>query len=330
MIKVSRGSHGSAGRTSWTGKAELADYVSFFGFMLCYLNFVVNETRQSADGAPQTLANPLLILGGYSYGSLIASCLPPLDLISLLFHEVKADSTECEIKQRAKQMAPDLIAHLEIRRDRSLSRGRSTKRTRDTGPSPSQGVVMGGFESEAAARRISQESSRRSFDINKFRKSIDRARERVLARKKSDQDVDPAASLVLHEICSEIKPSIAYLIISPVLPPVSGFTTMFTKPTFERSDTWPRRIVVKDTSTKEEKFLKHPTCLIYGSKDMFSSSKKVQKWAQDLSSRAGQSFFSHEVEGVGHFWTEEHAAQRLQANLTSWLSTLGRCGSGDR
>lgn len=286
--------------------------------------------RQIEGGSPGHQSAPLLVLGGYSYGSLIASCLPPLELVSKLFCDAREGSAECEIKQRANEIGRDFVGYLRAHRGSTVSRGRSTNRAHGIAFSPSQGVTMGGYESEAASRRIGRETSRRSLDTDKFRRSIDRVRQRVLARTKSDQDVHPPASSVLHESCKKTKPSVAYLIISPVLPPISGLTTLFTKPTFERSDMRTGIIVVKDTSTKDEQFLKHPTCLIYGSKDMFTSSKKVQKWAQHLSSRAGQSFYSHEVEGAGHFWTEEHVAQRLQARLTSWLSTLERCGSNER
>ena len=321
-LKVSRGAHGSAGRTSWGGKAELGDYVAFFGFMLCYISSILNEMTHSKGGSSGHQQAPPLILGGYSYGSLIASCLPPLELVSQLFCDAREGSAECEIKQRANVVGRDFAGYLNVQRGSTVSGGRDTDRAHGIPSSPSQGVAMGGYESDAASRRISRESSHKSLDTDKFRRSIDRVRERVLARTKSDRDVHPPASSVLHEGCTETNPSVAYLIISPVLPPISGLTTMFTKPTFERRDMRTRKIVVKDTSTKDEQFVKHPTCLIYGSKDMFTSAKKVQKWAQDLSSRAGQSFCSHEVEGAGHFWTEEHAAQRLQASLTSWLSTL--------
>ena len=296
--------------------------MTFYGLMLCYMNFVVNEMSKTDEGSSGHLDPPLLILGGYSYGSLITSCLPPPELVDMLFQDVRDGSAESEIKQRAEKTGRDLLGYVDMHRNGTLSRGRSSKRTPQSPSSPSHGVAMGGYESEAANRRISRESSRKSLDMEKIRRSVDRTRQRIMTRTKSDHDIHTPPTPIPYLTPKATKPEVAYLIVSPVLPPVSGFTTMFTKPTFERVDRQTGKIFMRDTASKDNKFVASPTCLIYGNKDMFTSSKKVQKWARDLSSRAGPSFSSYEIEGAGHFWTEENVSQRLQESIAKWISTL--------
>ncbi|CAG7971403.1 unnamed protein product [Penicillium nalgiovense] len=90
-----RGAGDSEGRTSWTAKPELGDYVSFYGFMLQYLHFLKlalapseqvdpSKPRKATDGVKNS-TDTRLILGGYSYGSLIASHVPTLDTMLDLF-----------------------------------------------------------------------------------------------------------------------------------------------------------------------------------------------------------------------------------------------------
>ncbi|CEL10730.1 hypothetical protein ASPCAL13844 [Aspergillus calidoustus] len=79
-----RGAGDSEGRTSWTAKPELADYVSFYGFMMLYLWFLRLSLASRPDGE-SVEAGVHLLLGGYSYGSLVASHLPSSEAVSHLF-----------------------------------------------------------------------------------------------------------------------------------------------------------------------------------------------------------------------------------------------------
>lgn len=322
QLKGNRGAHGSGGRTSWSGKAELGDYVAFYGFMLCYMNSVLAEIGHDVPESHGGHHVPKLILGGYSYGSLIASCLPPVELVSMLFQQVQEGSAESEINHRAEKLARDLVGFIEAHHPESLDRGRPRDQVVDSPSSPSRGLAMGGYESEAASRRISRDFSRRSLDTEKIRRSIDRTRQRILARTKSDQDINFPSTPCTNPANRSPAPTIAYLLISLILPPASGFTTMFMRPTFERRESQTQKIVVKDTSPKDEKFAQTPTCLIYGAKDLFTSSKKLQKWARERQSQADSMFTTHEIERAGHFWVEGDVDQRLQASIASWLVSL--------
>jgi hypothetical protein len=240
----------------------------------------------------------------------------------MLFHQVQEGSAEAEIKHRAEQLGRDLVGYLEMHKVGVSGRDRSDSRTQMSPSSPSRGLLMGGYEFETANRRVSRETSRRSLDAEKIRRSVDRTRQRMIARTKSDQSIRAAPLPARTQGAGMVAPDIAYLLVSPILPPISGFTTMFGKPTFERRDMQTQKVTVKDSTSKDEKFEQHPTCVIYGTKDGFTSSQKVKKWAGGLREKAGASFQSSEVEGAGHFWTEEGAPQHLQTSIGRWISSL--------
>ena len=96
---VIRGAGKSKGRTSWTGKPEISDYMSVAGFLIQYLDQL--EVNAVADGTDEIH----LVLGGYSYGSLIASRLPEISSILAPF-SLKAPS---QIAQEISAMAHDLV-----------------------------------------------------------------------------------------------------------------------------------------------------------------------------------------------------------------------------
>jgi pimeloyl-ACP methyl ester carboxylesterase len=272
---------------------------------------------------------PLLILGGYSYGSHIASCLPDQDLLVSLLTDVVTGcgSSLGEIKARAIKAGRDISAYFDMLKNGSLGRGRSSLRAPGGDLSPTKrGVAMGGYDSEAASRRISRESSRKSLDGDTVRRSLDRARQRIRGRVSSEQHTRmPDASPIVDEADYEspshepARPQTAYLLISPVLPPMTTLITMFSRPNFEHRDPNTGR-TIKDHSSKDDKFLKHPACIIYGDKDVFTSSRRVHKWAEELHNQARSTFTSYGVEGAGHFWIEDGAVGQLQSCLDQWLT----------
>lgn len=315
-----RGAPGSPGRTSWSGRAELGDYVAFYAVMLRFAQ-ATTTMLVSSDGTRAGAESPLLIVGGYSYGSLIASCVPPQnDMIKLLGNPDNG-STESEIGLRAQQLAKDYVAYLKLQRQESSKRGRVSLHATSSEGTPGSQAIVGGYDSEAASRRISRDSSIRSLDGQRVRQSLDRARHRLTRRTNSDRELLATPSSKLP-VSSQKPPDVrvAYLLVSPILPPVSGFITFFSKPSFERQKS-SNGGLYKDRSDKEEKLLKHQSCVIYGDKDSFTSSKKVKKWVDGLQQRAN-ALSSYGIEGAGHFWTEPGAADRLTESVTIWLNRL--------
>ncbi|RMZ79217.1 hypothetical protein DV738_g3527, partial [Chaetothyriales sp. CBS 135597] len=316
-----RGAAGSAGRTSWSGKGELGDYVAFYLFMLAFINATKAQlTGEESQDVEETI-QPLLVLGGYSYGSMIASSLPPIDLVQALLGNTPEGSTEYEIKSRADQLGKDYAAYVKLQREGSSIRAQGGSHASHTSEVNSPPGRMGGYRSEEANRRISGQSGRSSVDRgNSVRRSLDRVRQRL------GKNRDMLAGSIANPDHSTRQqasgcPTVAYLLISPVLPPVSGFTTMFSKPSFERQLPGSTR-QLKDESASQDKFQKCATCIVYGGKDQFTSSKKIKKWTHELEERSANPSLlcAQEVEQAGHFWVE--APGRLQAIVGQWLLTL--------
>ncbi|EED16261.1 conserved hypothetical protein [Talaromyces stipitatus ATCC 10500] len=86
-----RGASYSGGSTSWTGKPEMGDYITAYGFILKYSQLL----------AP---TKPIeLVLAGYSYGSMIASHQPNVEDVISIFAKPTSDSISARILAKAKK-----------------------------------------------------------------------------------------------------------------------------------------------------------------------------------------------------------------------------------
>jgi alpha/beta superfamily hydrolase len=86
------GASDSGGQTSWTGKPELCDYISAYGFILKYLQLL-------APSKPVEL-----VLGGYSYGSMMVYHQPKVEDIVSLFASPKSGSLASELLAKAREL----------------------------------------------------------------------------------------------------------------------------------------------------------------------------------------------------------------------------------
>ncbi|KAK3346146.1 Alpha/Beta hydrolase protein [Lasiosphaeria hispida] len=174
-----RGAHRSAGRTSWTAKAEEADYMSVVGFMSYYVQFLDpfrptaprglrshddlrgQATPASPSRAGQSIPSPslpsphdipILLLSGYSYGAMVTTHLPCLEAILAPFDTPNYGSPAAEIRLRAE--------HLAEMQNTIISSARATAVERQSGHSHrrSMGVRIGGDEENRKSH-----DSRRSF-----------------------------------------------------------------------------------------------------------------------------------------------------------------------
>ncbi|CAD0027128.1 unnamed protein product [Aureobasidium pullulans] len=110
-----RGAADSQGSTSWAGKAERDDYVSVAGHLLFYLDYlhksdhgpaITGDLQSSAGSIDNASSDHIaLVLGGYSYGSLIVTNLPPTTEILATFHQTQSSTRVSEILLRAKELA---------------------------------------------------------------------------------------------------------------------------------------------------------------------------------------------------------------------------------
>ncbi|KAL4782470.1 Alpha/Beta hydrolase protein [Aspergillus varians] len=246
-----RGAGNSQGRTSWTAKPELADYVSFYGFMISYLHFLRLELGPRLE-IGSTKGGIELILGGYSYGSLVASHLPASEVVTDLFKNGIRGTPAHRIFLTARSVC-------------ALSTNEITRSTQS--PSPD-----------------------------------------TLGASEEAKD--------LLQSCSTI---ISYLLISPLLPPINLFLTIFLDLSLEvETGASGQRRQISCPRPKDQHSA-HRTLAIYGDKDTFSSINKLRKWSGELRGVPQSRFESTEIEGAGHFWREDGVEQEVRQALRRWL-----------
>lgn len=333
------GAGSSKGTASWTSKPELMDYISFTGLFVHYLNEIVSPPSSSAEppliqsrAPPPTestsaiestfaitsvsitpnLPGVLLILGGYSYGSLIASNLPAIDAILERFTNIaNAGSVEAEIRLRAQSLS----THWNKEAHESRM-GQGLRANHKLGGSSR--MSFGGEETEPGSRRTSRES-RRSLDV--IRRSEDRSRKLILRTQCAQVETSNEAHFDFTKIP---EPQTCYLLISPLLPPISLLLTMFSRlsgPFSFKDDARSSQSKRKNSSTTEDQLVNHPTLAIYGDSDLFTSRKNLRKWANGLSERPSSMFRFREIGGAGHFWQEEGVDAKMRASLREWLES---------
>jgi hypothetical protein len=319
-----RGAGDSGGRSSWTARPELADYVSFYGFMIYYLNEleggggvssalglkepseIVSSPSQSAPSSNRDelldQASPVLVLGGYSYGSMITTHLPPVDVVLDAFRFVVVGSAESEVLSRASSLSGRTNKEQAAR---TLRSGRSLD-VRDAIRSSLHCTAIGGPNSENGSRRSSRDS----------RRSIEGLRRSFSKKVGSKCDGTENEPEIIETVPTKDVPvpDIRYLLISPLLPPISSFATMFSKITFT-----PRESSRVSYNNFDVKLTTRPSLAIYGDQDFFTSGRKLRKWCETLTSKPGSTFRFAEIAGAGHFWHEEGSASSMRSAVRDWL-----------
>ena len=272
------------------------------------------EHAESLDTSRQRM---VLVVGGYSYGSLLTMNLPSIENILRHFDNVTHGTAEAECRLRALTLSTRWIS--EVRQDRD--RGSNLK-VPDAIERHTQTVTMGGEESEPGTRK--SRDSRRSIDV--VRRSMERSRTK-LGLRRSIQSLGPPSSSLEENLANVgiSHPKIYYLLISPLLSPISTFATMFTKLSVSHR--------AQDQSSKHDrtshrlhsedhKLQKHPTLAIYGDKDFFTSQKKLRKWAEHLKEASESQFRFSEIPGAGHFWHEEGVEGQLRGVIRNWMANV--------
>ncbi|KAF2868013.1 Alpha/Beta hydrolase protein [Massariosphaeria phaeospora] len=320
-----RGAHTSKGRTSWSGKPELDDYNSFAAFFMHYLahlhpfptaatTFTPDQSPVYSQAAtqldsyrPTKEQSPRVILGGYSYGSLILKHLPPVPSILLPFSSPQPGSAASEIVLRARKLADQ--SNLEC-----INRARDHERKRRKEHEKKLSVTMGGEETSPEKRRSSRDV-RRSLDGEGGRaggKSLDLgSRIRRLShhrRKGHEAPRTPPDKPHTDTQLTITMPEVRYLLVSPLTPPVSSLAA---------PGLWSKIWIRKPDDCKDV-IGKHTSLAVYGDQDMFSSTKKMREWTDALKEESRARFSSVEVAGAGHFWHEPGVEQRLRGALRDW------------
>jgi pimeloyl-ACP methyl ester carboxylesterase len=311
----SRGAHGSKGRTSWSGRPELDDYMSFAAFFMLYMSHLqpspapdsiftpdqspISPTAQNGNYAAQqqpTQEAPVVILGGYSYGSIILKHLPPVPSILQPFSDPLPGSAAGEILLRARKLTDQSnLEWLNLARDREREKRRPGRLS----------VTMGGEETSPEKRRSSRDirrsmDGRRSLDLGNRLRSLSHRRRDEAATKTPPELNLPHSSITM--------PEIRYLLISPLTTPISAFA----------APALASKMLNRSLSSFPDVIAKHETLVVYGDQDGFSSARRIREWVVRMKSESGMRFQSVEVNGAGHFWHEEGSEEELRAALRVW------------
>jgi hypothetical protein len=192
-----RGAHGSKGRTSWSGRPELDDYTSFAAFFMHYMYYLRSGATKSALATSDQSPTPsdgagssVVILGGYSYGSLILKHLPPIPTILHPFDKPIVGSSHDEILTRAHKLAQQSTL---VWTNSACSKERES-RTRRKGHESKPSVTIGGEETTPEKRRTSRDIRR---------------------------DDSLPIPLETAERAPITMPAVRYLLVSPLTPPIS-------------------------------------------------------------------------------------------------------------
>ncbi|EMC94501.1 hypothetical protein BAUCODRAFT_124120 [Baudoinia panamericana UAMH 10762] len=330
-----RGAGNSKGKTTWSGRAETEDYTTFIGFMMHYLHQLkqsdLRQSKPSDSAEAHELPGLRLLLGGYSYGSLVLARLPPVSAIVARFERALEGTASWETMLRASSFAHQTLQTLEDTSSQPASRGRNWKPEDATSDSPKRAkaspVVVGGEETEPMTRRHSRDS-KRSADL--VRVSAAGVARRILPRVRRSSDLgehsrwngehgEHGGTATGHGMHLLVPVNVSYLIASPVVLP---FTTLLCPP-------GPPSVALSVSKssaangTSGSLFLQHPTLAVFGTTDSFTSSRRLRSWAEKQAQLSKASSFRwRQVGGAGHFWTEDGAMRALQAEVADWLSVV--------
>lgn len=263
-----------------------------------------------------------LILGGYSYGSLIVTHLPPTSEILTMFRETQASTWTSDILKRAKELALQTNTLLSNQAD---TRGRlpgSPLRKRHKRQSSSQhSIVYGGSDSPSPADRHSMDLVHKGMEVPaRIRHAMHRSHKhsssstQALSSKSSQRTISTGNVPTLESLPHVLT---HYLLISPLLPPLASFLSLSTS----------SLMFWRHADHIAHNLVRHPTLVVFGTKDAFTSSHKMDAWCKKmntLSSQAageyGQSSFRwKKVEGAGHFWREHGVEAQLTDSLRAWV-----------
>lgn len=307
-----RGADQSPGKTSWSGRGELGDYVAVYAFCLSLINVPGVLEHVSQDSITISESKPILLLGGYSYGSMITAHLPSIQVVSECLLNALEGSPEKEIELRAQELGIAFLGYCEIQQ----LRGRESRKVSDTATSGGGAVTMGGYGSADAARRISRDRSHRKVEVDRVRHSVERVR-RKLGSHRSDSG---SGGVSTSQPPAMVVPKLHYLLVSPLLGSVASLATMFSRLKFEqRSITTVRDL---PSAVPEEILSKNPSLIIYGTADHFTSSARVKAWCAKIEAKPGSLLASQEVQGAGHFWHNAAYEEKLITIVRVWLERI--------
>ncbi|KAJ3516220.1 hypothetical protein NM208_g14869 [Fusarium decemcellulare] len=283
-----------------------------------------SPTRSNTSPDANTIVNParvrpVLLMGGYSYGAMVTSLLPPLDTLLQPFISPIAGSDAAEVRLRAAHLAEQqnvvLASARTAMKEHGSLRGKSKR-----------GVRIGG--DEGGSPRRSHEGGRRSFSLDeeRFRRGV----HEIIAKARSGKHgqklfhaplpentpVAPPPGEHLPTIVDLTMPKPAYLMISPPLGLVTHLATMSLVPSALVKNKDPHEVAA------EEKLIWNPTLAVFGDTDVFVAASRFRAWTTRLRERKESLFHGHEVTTAGHFWVEEGVSDKMRDRVGAFADEL--------
>jgi len=179
---------------------------------------------------------------------------------------------------------------------------------------------MGGEESDPGSRRMSRHS-RRSLDG--LRRSLDISRRKLNSKNHSSEEESELPKDERLPPVDITLPQTSYLLISPLLPPISMFATMFSNVGLnDTGNKSPPNKGGKDGVLTGKILTNYTTLAIYGDKDFFTSQRKLRKWVEHLAGVPESRFQFKEIRGAGHFWHEDGVEEQMRVTVREWVEDI--------
>ncbi|RKF60097.1 putative alpha beta-hydrolase [Erysiphe neolycopersici] len=332
-----RGAGESEGSTSWQSKSEQNDYMSFIGFIVCYLYYlrvlqlpphiqldsdaeddfqIDSQDSQETDSLGENrydaiMSSPTrLLLAGYSYGALITMSLPAtIESILAPFHVPSLDSIHGKIRLQAKNLAKwRKFSYVSPKYLNKIHR--SAKSTSFDMKRPEK--ISNDIRSSDRQRKSSPDSLR----SNRSPVFPDRYRSQDSVHNLSVNEL-PKSKKILPENQEYWNINVAYLLVSPLQGIVCDLLTLWS------FKSWRQRNTLSD---KDIKLKLNQTLAIYGEDDVYVSSKSIRNWAEKLAMPENGQEMSQfkfvEIAGAGHFWDNDQSATCLWAEIKDFVKIL--------
>jgi hypothetical protein len=271
-------------------------------FMIAYLyNFSTHDSSEQSLLPSDHVIQ--MILGGYSYGSLITSHLPKPQEIVKSLHEAEEGTAIAEIKSRAETLAVQVNEELKAKRmSLEAKRSQSSPNAKKHGHT----LSVGGEETSPEKRRQSHED-RLSSDL---RRSLDLPRKLASLRRKN-QHRHEVTTVASNSDSPSLHVEPSYLLISPLLPPISSFATL----------PFGFRSLRHNHEELSKRLSLHHSLAVFGNDDIFTSAQKLRKWAKGISEEQDSAFRYVEIEHAGHFWRDHVVQNALKTAIREWIGT---------
>ncbi|KAL9026775.1 MAG: hypothetical protein Q9196_004616 [Gyalolechia fulgens] len=302
-----RGAGKSKGKSTWSGKAELQDYISFVGFFVYYLSNLHPPISESEDdfyslapalsGVPAARPQAHLILAGYSFGALLTRHLPNIPAVLGRFAKVLKSSTEAEIRMRATSLAAvtniDLLC-------RKFNGARNSRRVLK-GKAPDRGDHRAAVSEQTLKDWLEE---KKQYLLLLQKPFVRKEKRNSWANEDDDAGPDDDDFVARVDIPT---PKSHYLLVSLILEPVSLVCTGL------------RKLVDADEDRLDYKFLYSTTLVVHGGKDRLTSLKKIAYWGSEIKDNSDGRFKMLQIANAGHFWRDKEDYLDLRWCIHQWV-----------